>query len=203
MKNMLKAMLLVSVLVPWVTRAQVQWFVTLDEYGNGTANNGAGQINFNGQLMPDPSGGLAANVLVYNLPFNFPAGSVGDYVLFEPPNYTTVSDVVRFWAPAGAGGNQVIFYSDLPDIDELPPIPWADTGLPANFLQIAVPLQESGFEGGYQAVSHSAASGDPGYIGAGLANYTFISDVPEPESLGLMILSGLLGLRRLFCRKLS
>jgi hypothetical protein len=203
MKKKLKTVLLVSVLVPWTACAQVQWFVTLDEYGNGTAVNGAGTIVLNGQLMPDPSGGIAGNALVYSLPFNFPAASVGDYLLLEPPNYTSVSDVVRFWAPVGQAGNQVIFYSDLPDVDDQPPIPWADTGLPGSYLQLVVPLQESGLEGGYQAVTHSAISGDPGYIGAGLGNYTFISDVPEPASLGLMILGGLLGIRRLFWRKQS
>ena len=90
-----------------------------------------------------------------------------------------------------------------PSIDDLPPIPLADTGLPGSYLQLALPLQEGGVEGGYQAVTHSAISGDPGYIGAGLGNYTFISDVPEPASFGLIILSGLLGFSRLICRKLS
>ncbi len=203
MKIILKAALLVSVLVPWIARAQVQWFVTLDEYGNGTAYNGIATLPVPGVLAPDPSGGIAGNVLLYTLPFNFPALSVGDYLLLEPPNYSSVSDVVRFWAPPGAGGNQVIFYSDIPSIDDLPPIPLADTGLPGSYLQLAVPLQEGGVEGGYQAVTHSAISGDPGYIGAGLGNYTFISDVPEPASFGLMILGGLLGFSRLICRKLS
>jgi len=199
MKNILKTALFVSVLVPWTTHAQVQWFVTLDEYGNGTAYNGIATLPVPGVLAQDPSGGIAGNVLLYTLPFNFPAGSVGDYLLLEPPNYASVSDVVRFWAPAGAGGNQVIFYSDQDD----PVLAPADTGIPVRFLQLAVPLQEGGFEGGYQAVTHSAISGDPGYIGSGLGNYTFISDVPEPASFGLMILGGLLGFSRLICRKLS
>jgi len=204
MKNILKTVLLVSALVSWTARAQVQWFVTLYEYGNGTANNGSVPIRVPSQVMPDPSGGLVgANVLVYTLPFNFPAASVGDYLLLEPPYTGAVSDIVRFWAPAGMGGNQVVFYSDLPEANEEPPIPPADTGLPAGLLQLNVTLLESGVEGGYQAVTHSAISGDPGYIGAGLGNYTFISDVPEPASLGLMILGGVLGLRRLLCRKPS
>jgi len=198
MKYLLKTALLVSLLVPWTARAQVQWFVTLDEYGKGTAVNGTAPIGLNGQLMPDPSGGLAGNVLVYTLPFNFPAASVGDYLLLEPPGYNQLSDVIRFWGGAN-GGNQVIFYSDQDD----PVLAPADTGLPARLLQLAVPLTEGGVEGGYQAVTHSAISGDPGYIGAGLGNYTFISDIPEPASFGLMILaSGVFGLRLLFSRKL-
>ena len=130
MKSILKTALLISLLVPLTTHAQVQWSVALDEYGNGTAFDGLNTLVLNSQLMPDPSGGIAGNALVYTLPFNFPAGSVGDYLLVEPPGYNEVSDIIRFWAPAGQGGNQVIFYSDLPDPDELPPIPPADTGLP-------------------------------------------------------------------------
>jgi len=187
MKKIVKTALLVSLLVSWAGRAQgQQWFVTLDEYGNGTAVDSSGLTHpLNGQLMPDPSGGIAGPALVYTLPFMFPAASVGDYLMLEPPNHTSVSDVIRFWAPVGQGGNQVIFYSDLPDPDETPPIPLADTGLPGSYLQLAVPLQEGGFEGGYQAVTHSAISGEPGYIGAGLGNYTFISDIPEPGTLAV------------------
>jgi hypothetical protein len=201
MKKALKIVVLVSLFVPWATRAQVQWFVTLDEYGNGTAANGGGTITLNGLLMPDPSDGIAGNALVYTLPFNFPAASVGDYLLLEPPSYNSVSDIIRFWAPPGQGGNQVIFYSDRDD----PVLAPADTGLPAAFLQLNVPLLEGGAEGGYQAVTHSAISGDPGYIGAGLGNYTFISDVPEPATFALagVGLAGVYGLRRLFWRKQS
>lgn len=187
MKQMLKTALLVLALGSLSSNAQIQWFVTLDEYGNGTANNGTAPLPVPSQMLPDPSGGLAGvNVLVYTLPFSFPAGNAGDYLLLEPPGYNEVSDVIRFWG--GPNGNQVIFYSDLPDVDELPPIPLADTGLPVNYLQLAVPLQESGIEGGYQAVTHTAGALEPGYIGPGLGNYTFISDVPEP---GALIIAGL------------
>ncbi|MGD0744887.1 MAG: PEP-CTERM sorting domain-containing protein [Verrucomicrobiota bacterium] len=186
MKNMLKTALIASFLVPLAASAQVQWFVTLDEYGNGTAVNGTSTTPLPGALLPDPSGGLVGvNVLVYTLPFNFPAGSVGDYLMLEPTTYSSVSDVVRFWAPQGQGGNQVIFYSDLDTGEDQLPVPWADTGLPASYLSLHVTLFEGGSEGGYQAVMHTAASGEPGYIGAGLGNYTFISDVPEPGTLAL------------------
>jgi hypothetical protein len=191
MKNTLRIAVLVSFLVPLAARAQPLWSVTLDENGNGTANGNP----LNGVLMADPSGGLAGNVLVYTLPFNFPAGSVGDYLLLEPPSHNEVSDVIRFW-----GNNQVIFYSEL-DLDTgpvEPPYPLADTGLPGSYLTPPtyippVPLWESGVEGGIQGAIHSAISGDPGYIGAGLGNYTFISDVPEPSTLAL-VGAGLAGL---------
>jgi hypothetical protein len=186
MKNTLRIAVLVSFLLPLAASAQVQWWVTLDENGNGTAFNGVGTNTLKGQLLPDPSGGIAANVLIYTLPFNFPAGSVGDYLMLEPPNYAGVSDVVRFW-----GNNQVIFYSDLDTGEDPLPVPLADTGLPGSYLNNNVRLLEGGVEGGYQAVSHSAISGEPGYIGAGLGNYTFISDVPEPGTLALVGLGAL------------
>ena len=134
MKNTLRIAVLVSLFVPLAARAQVHWFVTLNENGNGIAFNSVGITNtLNGVLLADPSGGLAGNVLVYTLPFNFPAGSVGDDLLLEPPNYVGVSDVIRFWGN-NAGGNQVIFYSDLDaDLGE-PPYPLADTGLPGSYL---------------------------------------------------------------------
>ena len=134
MKNTLRIAVLVSLFVPLAARAQVHWFVTLDENGNGIAFNSVGITNtLNGVLLADPSGALAGNVLVYTLPFNFPARSVGDDLLLEPPNYVGVSDVIRFWGN-NAGGNQVIFYSDLDaDLGE-PPYPLADTGLPGSYL---------------------------------------------------------------------
>ena len=204
MKNTLRIAVLVSFLVPLAARAQPLWSVTLDENGNGTANGNP----LNGVLMADPSGGLAGNVLVYTLPFNFPAGSVGDYLLLEPPNYVGVSDVIRFWGN-NAGGNQVIFYSDLDaDLGE-PPYPLADTGLPGSYLTIPtyIPpaqLQEVNIGGGNQGVIHSAISGEPGYIGndpismVPLGHYTFISDVPEP---GVLALAGLGGLALLAYRR--
>lgn len=204
MKNILKTALLLSLLLPVSTYAVVPvqpWYVTLDENGNGIAVTGTTTNILVGQLMADPSGGVAGNVLVYTLPFNFPAGNAGDYVLLEPTNYNTVSDVIRFWTTDNNPGNQVIFYSDINEGDPNPDL--ADTGLPASYLTLNVTLNEGGVEGGYQAVTHTAGALEPGYIGAGLGNYTFISDVPEPTSLGFMILGGLLGLRRLVCRKLS
>lgn len=203
MKKMLKTALLVLVLGSLSSKAQIQWFVSLDEYGNGTANNGTATLPVPYEVIPDPSGGIAGNVLAYILPFQFPAASVGDYLMLEPPYTGAVSDIARFWAPAGAGGNTVIFYSDLPDANEQPPIPLADTGLPASLLPQNFTLLEGGVEGGYQAATVSPISGQPGYIGAGLATYTFISDVPEPASFGLMILGGVLGLRRLLRGKQS
>jgi hypothetical protein len=190
MKNTLRIAVLVSLFMLLAARVQgQQWFVTLNEYGNGTAFNGGITNILNGQLLPDPSGGIAGNALIYTLPFNFPAGSVGDYLMLEPPLDSSVSDVIRFW-----GNNQVIFYSGLDTAGEdLPPNPLADTGLPGSYLANNVPLLEGGVEGGIQGAIHSAISGEPGYIGAGLGNYTFISDVPEPGTLAL-VGAGLAGL---------
>jgi MYXO-CTERM domain-containing protein len=59
-------------------------------------------------------------------------------------------------------------------------------------------LQEVNIGGGNQGAIHSAISGEPGYIGAGYGNYTFISDVPEP---GVLALAGLGGLALLAYRR--
>lgn len=202
MKKMLKTVLLASLLVPLTTHAAVLWSVTLDEYGNGTFDDGQTTISLTGQLIADPSGGISGLALVYTLPFQFPAASAGDYLVLEPPNTGLVSDVVRFWTPEGTVGNQVIFYSDFPDPDELPPIPPADTGLPTSYMQNVVTLLEGGIEGGYQAAVYTPISGDPGYIDTALVAYTFISDVPEPGIFAFagMGLAGLFGLRRLLAR---
>jgi len=188
------AVALVSLFVPMSMMAQV-WSVTIDEYGNGLyASNGV-TTPFSGELLQDPSGGLAGSVLVYTLPFNFQ--QTGDYYLtnsFEPiPQFPplTNSDVVRFW-----GINQIIFYSDTNDIDD---VAKADTGLPATLISPNVGLLETGVEGGYQDATHQALNGDPGFAGlvgvtgAQGITYIFISDVPEPGSLA-MLAGGLAGL---------
>jgi hypothetical protein len=52
-------------------------------------------------------------------------------------------------------------------------------------------LQEVNLGDGTWGAIHSASSGEPGYIGAGMGNYTFISDVPEPATFSLLALGGL------------
>lgn len=177
------------------SRAQ-GWLVTLDEFGNGSYLTNGVVTPFYGQLLPDPSGMLAGPVLVYTLPFNFQ--QTGDYYMTNTQEPFTIpltnSDVVRFW-----GVNQVIFYSDTNDVDD---VAEADTGLPATLLTPNVGLLETGVEGGFQDGIHQTIPGDPGFAGlvGGLGiTYDFISDVPEPNPLllGAAGFAGLWLLRRL------
>jgi hypothetical protein len=154
---------------------------TFDENGNG---------NFNGatvpwQMAPDPSGGLAANVLIYQLPLLV---TPGDVLLLEPgASSSTPSDLVRFFNLAGANFSDVIFYSDFSPTD--PPDALADTGLPAPSPN-AIVINEVGPEGNNGAV-WIPLPGQPGSNPAGAQiTYNIISDVPEP---GSMLLAGLSG----------
>jgi hypothetical protein len=153
---------------------------TFDENGNGNLNG----VTMPGQMMPDLSGGLAANVLIYQLPFLVMPGDVG---LLEPLQTSSgPSDLVRFFNPAGANFSLVIFYSDVTATD--PPNDLADTGLPVS--PNAFPIPEVGPEGNNGAVWIPVA-GQPGFDPTGAPiTYNILSDVPEP---GSMLLAGLSG----------
>lgn len=153
---------------------------TFDENGNGNLD---GQP-VRGQMAPDPSGGLAANVLIYQLPFLAMPGDVG---LLEPGQSSSApSDLVRFFNPAGANFSFVIFYSDISPTD--PPDALADTGLPVS--PNAILINELGPEGNNGAV-WIPLPGQPGADPTGAQiTYNIISDVPEP---GSMLLAGLSG----------
>ncbi len=154
---------------------------TFDEFGNST---GPGITP--GVLQPDPSGGVVpAPVLVYTLPF---AAITGDVVLLEPgsPANGQFSDVVRFWNPTGVNATQVIFYSDFSTTD--PADSPADTGLPVNLIN-PVFINEVGPEGNNGALYTPPAGGPGSLPGAVGLQYNIISDVPEPDTLALTILS--------------
>jgi hypothetical protein len=158
------------------TQAQ-QAVVTIDEDGHGFW----GTTPLQWGQMPDPSGGLAGNVLVYTLPGPIGPGSLGDVILLEN-SPTNISDVIRFWPVAGGPG-QVIFYSDNSDgVDEL-----ADTGWPALLLQNQRSLQE-----GIKGTPYNPISGDPGFWDTGVG-YVFDSDAPEgvPEGGATVLLLSL------------
>jgi hypothetical protein len=172
-----------------------QIIYTFDEFGNST-----GPGISSGVLQPDPSGGVAGNVLIYTLPF---AVIPGDVVLSEPGLPPTPdSDVVRFWNPTGVNQTEIIFYSDFSAAD--PADAPADVGLPTVFYN-PIRIAEVGAEGNNGAI-WSPPTGAPGSASAPI-QYNIISDgvIPEPGSLALLTagMGILLGMRRFSQKGLS
>jgi hypothetical protein len=148
--------------------------ITFDENGKGNINGSP----LPSTVAPDPSGGIAANVLIYQLPFQVVPG---DVALVEPNQPTGVySDLVRFFTPAAGGPSLLIFYSDVEPGGTLD---LADTGLPV--APNAIPIPEVGPENSNGAV-WNPAPGMPGSTSAPV-QYNIISDVPEPASAALSL----------------
>jgi hypothetical protein len=144
--------------------------LTFDENGNGNINGNP--LPFT--VAPDPSGGIAANVLIYQLPF---AVTPGDVALLEPTG--VASDLIRFLPSTAGAQSLMIFYSDLSE--PIDPSSLADTGLPRS--PNAIPINEVGPEGNDGAV-WTPAPGLPGSTSAPV-QYNIISDVPEPGAAAL------------------
>jgi hypothetical protein len=85
---------------------------SLDENGNGLQYIELDPFPMPFEVVPDPSGGVRNSpVLIYSL------GTIvasGDVALMEP-NGSTISDLLRFFTPAGGGNSDVIFYSQVDD----------------------------------------------------------------------------------------
>jgi hypothetical protein len=181
----LKIMTVVGLSLTLSASAQ-QWQVTMDEFGNGSIfnTNTLVRSNMPGVLMPDPSGGIAGNVLVYTLPNGFPAIVLGDVVLNEPNGSLSMpSDLLR--AMLNGGKQQIIFYSDESPSD--PADAPADTGLPMAQAGAAM-LNEVGPEAGPNGVTYRPGNGD--------IIYFIQSDSPAPvlPLLGKVVLGlGMLG----------
>jgi len=199
-----------------VYQAHAQYFTFyFDEDGNGSwsaaslaGSSGPGTYPLMGNLMPDPTQQGNPLVLIYLLPIGQTGsgdqtiGMVksGDVAVWEDTGETVLSDWLRFTNPSGDldgtyDATEMIYYSDVPDGDVNEVVSLADTGFPTGTTYNIGNVIEQGPEG------NNGFDWEPG----GTANniYIGISDVPEPASFGLMILGGLLGLRRLVCRNLS
>jgi len=159
--------------------------VAIDEFGMGfnTLNPGPNS----GTLRPDPTGGVAGKVLVYDLPFQ---PVTGDVLILETAGTNIFSDVVRF-----DQNRHAIFYSDPPEAGEIP-VPLADTGLPttllanqATIVEVAPPSNP-----GEDFAVYVPTANQPGFDPSGsTSTYTFTSDsaVPEPGSITLLLAASL------------
>ena len=154
-------------------RGQVQ--ISFDENGHGMGP--AGPLPFGVNTSPP----LAFQTLFYVLPFQV---APGDLLLFENPQHTLVSDMIRF------SGNQVFFFSDKEPGETNPDL--ADVDLIPNPTVGFVSLDETPFTEGNNGAVYTPVAGGPGDPGFPV-QYTIISDaVPEPRTFALAALGGVL-----------
>jgi len=184
------------------------WVVTFGENGEGDVD-GTPLLAYMGIC---PAGPEWDATLYYILPM-FTSGEMlqGDVVITEPTETIEVaaaqvpSDLLRFinvtLTEQGNIQARVYVYSDLPEEGELPPYDMADTGIPPVWVPVEdqyppnqpIYMEEVGLEGGQNGVIY-------GIIGS--QEYRFISDVPEPATICLLGLGGLLfGQSRKFNKK--
>jgi len=154
--------------------------VTVDENGHGS-NNGTA-LSFT--VGPDPSGGLAANVLIYSLPFQVTSG---DLAITEPNQTGTnviVSDLIRFFTPSGGNTSELIFYSDIDPGAGEPTLDLADSGIPTLFSPNTYQVSELQLPVGVIGTAPGSL------LGGGQVIYDIKSDievVPEPASMALLL----------------
>ena len=159
-----------------------------DENANGLMDlNGGGWAGHGGITAVDPTTGTRTLMYTVNA-----AGLVanGDVRIYDDVIGVGghISDVLRFTDSngdiAGQTADRMFFYSGDTDGD------LADKGIPAVLFPN---------DGGGILEVNGAFTWIPN--GAGFNVYNGISDVPEPASFSLVILGGLVGLRRLLRRK--
>jgi len=158
---------------------------SFNEQGLGLFNGGT-TIGYSlGTNRVDPVSGMST--LWYSV--GGPPVLAGDVVLIEPQT-SQISDLIRF---DGQGG--LYFFSDL-EPGELNPDPADVPQLPAPINPVV--LNEVGPEGNNGAF-YLPGPGMPGFDPTGVLpglQYQFISDVPEPSSMALLITgAGLLALK--------
>jgi hypothetical protein len=180
-------LILVALILP--TSVLAGTVITIDEFGNGSFVStvpalGSGKLNsFTGGTLP---------TLAYDL------GTIpitpGDILILEPGQQTP-SDLLRWIQPAGQTHTFLLVYSDK-DNGVISP---ADVGVPTGpYSSNLVTLTETGLFGlpysdaGPNGITFTAGANDPGYAGSVVAgSIVFISDGPEPSSIVLACLGGL------------
>ena len=182
MKTILMIMVASLALGAWAaTASAVVPVITFDENGNGTSYDGT-SLPWN--IGSDGGPGGMANAFYYQ---NGPH-LVGDLLIQEIIG-GPLSDVVRF-GPDGT----IFFYSEVPEQGESQDK--ADIGLPSAYYTNQYQVTEVGLEG-YNWVDYTPSANQPRFV-ASVPDLTYhiISDVPEPATLSLLALGGLLALRR-------
>jgi PEP-CTERM motif-containing protein len=181
--------------------------ITVDENGNGTLNfttgggcASGGIFPMTGVLAPDPGPGGLPSVLTYNL-LGPPSLVAGDVLMTDADCGGCFLDFIRF-NPAGTGDPSypasLLFYSDnISGADSLGDTP----SPPGAFYPNVVSIPEVGPEGNNGAF-YTPTAGQPGFVSGFNVSYHFISDTPEPGTLGLLGI-GLLGLAASIRRRQS
>jgi len=174
----------------WAQITQISTVV--DENGHRTINGFLGLQPLPFSIIPDPGPGGKPNVLAYGLlnPPGLVTGDVDLIVTFAGGGF--VSDTLRF--DAVTGGGTLFFYSDQDGgIDAI-----ADIVTPFGHYPNFIDLHQETVGPGLFGAIYTPTTGQPGFVaGAPVpVTYTFISEMPEPASLFLLLTGGatLLGL---------
>jgi hypothetical protein len=199
-KNMKKTFTFLTALLLGVAlhNASAVTGITVDENGNWSTTD-LSILSWTSATPPGPPFAPAGllQTLDYALPFQVTKGAV---LIYEDPAQTILSDVIWFDGPLDPNSH-MYFYSDNTDgSDSL-----ADqNGVPSptiNFGVNTVKVTEQGMEGDNGYFNYTPTTGMPGF-NAGGVTYNFISDVPEPTTIGLVAI-GLLGVLTIRRRKVS
>lgn len=183
-----------------MARADAIESVIIDENGIGSWYDSVGNTTtpFFGNFMEDPSGGTLQALVYSALPFSFSVQ--GDYEILAPdstPENPVLAGLVRFWTDA-SDNSYMIFYDNDPGA--------TPTLADQSMLPPGGPIRPSGdyFVWGLPQTLNGEPSStfvmpEAGMAGFGgiLRGYTFLSLVPEPGTLSLLVCgAALLAFRR-------
>lgn len=178
--------------LPQTSFAQIppNFFVDLffDENCHGNLINSAGaNIVLTCSLQNDPGPGGLNNVPFFAIA-NPPGLIAGDLAILEPGT-NTVSDILRFNPTLQGGG--IFVYSDF-ELGEARDL--ADVGLPNAVSANVLTVSEVGgeFSNGFVYVPLPGQPGNVSGVPQTLVTYHFFSDTPEPGTIALFVIGGVL-----------